>query len=145
MNYELDIIDTAIAAGQFSTLAAALGAAGLIGTLKGPGPFTVFAPTDDAFAKLSPQLVSDLLQPEKRELLKSILLSHVVPGKLSAHDLVNSVSGPQTLDGETLKVNSAVGLRIADAKVTIPDVETTNGVMHIIDSVILPASAAVAS
>lgn len=145
MNYELDIIDTAIAAGQFSTLAAALGAAGLIGTLKGAGPFTVFAPTDDAFAKLSPQLVSDLLQPEKRELLKSILLSHVVPGKLSAHDLVNLVSGPQTLDGETLKVDSAAGLRIADAKISIPDVETTNGVIHIIDSVILPASAAVAS
>ena len=145
MNYELDIIDTAIAAGQFSTLTAALGAAGLIGTLKGAGPFTVFAPTDDAFAKLSPQLVSDLLQPEKRELLKSILLSHVVPGKLSARDLVNLVSGPQTLEGETLKVNTAAGLRIADAKVTISDVETTNGVIHIIDSVILPVSAAVAS
>ena len=146
MENEFDVIDTALAAGQFSTLATALGAAGLIDTLKGPGPFTVFAPTDDAFAKLPPQLVSDLLQPEKKEKLKNILFYHVLPGKLTAHDIFNLDGGsPTTLQGQPLQAKVSEGLKINDAKVLIPDVEAINGVIHVIDTVLLPAPAAVAS
>src|SRR5687767_6865271 len=96
MNMELDIVDTALAAGNFSTLAAALGAAGLISTLKGVGPFTVFAPTDDAFAKIPAETLSQLMQPENKEKLKAIINYHVLPGKVTAHQAMKLAPGARS-------------------------------------------------
>src|SRR5687767_6312786 len=143
MEKKCDIIDTALAAGNFSTLAAALGAAGLIETLKGEGPFTVFAPTDDAFENVPPQALSDLLQPENKEKLTAILTYHVVPGKVTAHEAAN-LNSATTLQGQSLKITRADGLRVNQAKVIAPDVEATNGVIHVIDAVLMPATAATA-
>jgi uncharacterized surface protein with fasciclin (FAS1) repeats len=135
---EKDVVDTAIAAGQFETLAAALEAAGLVATLKGTGPFTVFAPTDEAFAKLPAGTVENLLKPENKQKLTAILTYHVVAGKVMAADVAGldqakSVNGKMIdieVEGSTVKVN--------DAAVTAADIAASNGVIHVIDEVIMP-------
>ena len=134
-----DIVDTAVADGRFTTLAAALGAADLVDTLKGEGPFTVFAPTDDAFAKLPEGTVATLLLPENLEQLKSILLYHVVSGKVPAADVV-TLTGADTVLGEavTIKVEDGKVYLNDTVQVIITDVEASNGVIHVIDSVLLP-------
>jgi transforming growth factor-beta-induced protein len=133
-----DIIDTAIADGRFTTLVAAIQAAGLVDALKAEGPFTVFAPTDDAFVKLPAGTVETLLQPENLEQLKNILLYHVVSGKVMAAD-VTKLESASTLLGEDVTVKTDMGsVYINDAKVTVTDIETANGVIHVIDTVILP-------
>jgi uncharacterized surface protein with fasciclin (FAS1) repeats len=133
-----DIVDTAIAAGQFKTLATALTAAGLVDTLKGPGPFTVFAPTDAAFAKLPDGTVADLLKPENKDKLKSILTYHVVAGKEMAKDIEN-LSSVKTVNGKDLTIKVVDGkVMVGDANVTTADVVASNGVIHIIDTVLLP-------
>jgi uncharacterized surface protein with fasciclin (FAS1) repeats len=141
MEEQFDIVDTALSAGNFSTLAAALGAAGLIETLKKEGPFTVFAPTDQAFAKIPPQTLSSLLQPENKEKLAAILTYHVVPGRMTAHDVAN-LNSATTLQGQSLTISKRDGVKINDAKVIAPDVEATNGIIHVIDTVLMPATAA---
>lgn len=133
-----DIVDTAVAAGSFKTLAAALQAAGLVDTLKGKGPFTVFAPTDEAFAKLPPGTVEDLLKPENKEKLVSILTYHVVPGKVLASQ-VTKINSAKTVNGESLAIKVEDGTVMVDnAKVTKTDILCSNGVIHVIDSVVLP-------
>lgn len=135
-----DIVDTAVAAGQFSTLAAALDAAGLVDTLKGDGPFTVFAPTDAAFAKLPEGTVENLLKPENREQLIAVLTYHVVPGKLKAADVVQ-LNGATTVNGSDITISAAGGgVQIDKANVVKTDVDASNGVIHVIDAVILPTS-----
>jgi uncharacterized surface protein with fasciclin (FAS1) repeats len=133
-----DIIDTAVGAGSFKTLAAALTAAGLVDTLKGAGPFTVFAPTDDAFAKLPEGTVDALLKDIPK--LTKILTYHVVSGKVMAADVVNLTSA-KTVEGSEVKIDAASGVKINDSTVTTPDVAADNGVIHIIDSVLMPPSA----
>ena len=134
-----DIVDTAVADGRFTTLAAALGAAELVDTLKGEGPFTVFAPTDDAFAKLPEGTVASLLLPENLEQLKSILLYHVVSGKVMASDVVTLTSADTVLgDSVTIKVEDGKVYLNDTVQVIITDVEASNGVIHVIDSVLLP-------
>jgi uncharacterized surface protein with fasciclin (FAS1) repeats len=137
-SHSSDIVDTAVAAGQFKTLAAALGAAGLVDTLKGPGPFTVFAPTDEAFAKLPAGTVESLLKPENKDKLVSILTYHVVPGRVMASDVVK-LKKAKTVQGQAATVK-VVGseVRIDNAKVVKTDIAASNGVIHVIDSVILP-------
>lgn len=133
-----DIVDTAVAAGSFNTLAAALKAAGLVDALKGAGPFTVFAPTDAAFAKLPAGTLDDLLKPENKEKLKGILLYHVVSGKIMAAD-IKGAAQPKTLQGAALDVKAAGGgVTVNGAKVTSADVGASNGVIHVIDAVVLP-------
>jgi uncharacterized surface protein with fasciclin (FAS1) repeats len=133
-----DIVDTAVAAGKFKTLAAALKAAGLIETLKGKGPFTVFAPTDEAFAKLPEGTVESLLKPENKEKLVGILTYHVVAGKVMAKDVVK-LTEAKTVQGSSAKITVKDGKVMVDgANVVTTDIETSNGVIHIIDSVILP-------
>jgi uncharacterized surface protein with fasciclin (FAS1) repeats len=135
---EKDIVDTAVAAGQFKTLAAALQAAGLVDTLKGAGPFTVFAPTDDAFAKLPAGTVDELLKPENKDKLTAILTYHVVAGKVMAADVVK-IKEAKTVNGQSLAVKVDGGtVMVNDAMVTATDIEATNGVIHVIDSVVLP-------
>ena len=131
-----DIIDTAVKAGTFKTLAAALGAADLVETLKGEGPFTVFAPTDEAFAKLPAGTVEELLKPENKEKLTQILTYHVVSGKVMASDLLK-LSAAKTVNGQPVQI----GLRVNDAAVVRADIKAANGVIHVIDSVILPPAA----
>ena len=144
MEKQLDIIDTALSAGNFSTLAAALGAAGLIETLRGDGPFTVFAPTDEAFSKIAPETLSELLKPENKAKLTAILTYHVVSGRVTG-DEATDLKSATSLQGQTLRINSTKdGLKINDAKVLTPDVEATNGVIHIIDTVLLPSASATA-
>ena len=133
-----DIVDTAVKAGQFNTLAAALEAAGLVDTLKGDGPFTVFAPTDEAFAKLPEGTVEKLLQPENRDQLVSVLTYHVVPGKVKAADVVK-LSEAKTVNGAKVAIDvSDNGVRVDNANVVKTDIGASNGVIHVIDSVILP-------
>ena len=133
-----DIVDTAVAAGSFKTLAAALGAGGLVETLKLKGPFTVFAPTDEAFAKLPKGTVEDLLKPEDKTLLVKILTYHVVAGKVMAADVVK-LSSTKTVEGSEVKIRVADGkVKVNDANVVKTDIATSNGVIHVIDSVILP-------
>jgi uncharacterized surface protein with fasciclin (FAS1) repeats len=135
---EKDVVSTAVAAGQFKTLAAALGAAGLVDTLKGPGPFTVFAPTDAAFAKLPAGTVEGLLKPENKDQLTAILTYHVVPGTVMAADIVK-LRQAETVSGKVLSVKVNGGtVMINDAKVTATDIAASNGVIHVIDSVVLP-------
>ena len=135
-----DIVDTAVEAGQFQTLAAALGAAGLVDTLKGDGPFTVFAPTDEAFAKLPEGTVESLLKPENRDQLIAILTYHVVAGEAKAADVVK-LNSATTVNGQdvTIEVGDN-GVRIDNANVIATDIDASNGVIHVIDSVILPRS-----
>ena len=133
-----DIVDTAVAAGDFKTLAAALQAAGLVDTLKGPGPFTVFAPTDEAFAKLPAGTVEELLKPENKEKLVAILTYHVVPGRVMAKDVMN-LSTAKTVNGKSVTITQQNGAVMVDnAKVVQTDIAASNGVIHVIDSVMLP-------
>ncbi len=137
---EKDIVDTAVQAGQFKTLATALTAAGLVETLKGPGAFTVFAPTDAAFAKLPPGTLEDLLKPENKEKLVGILTYHVVPGRVSSAE-VGKLDEAKTVNGENIIISAtANGVMVNDAWVTAADVGASNGVIHVIDKVILPPS-----
>jgi len=133
-----DIVDTAVAAGSFKTLATALKAAGLIDTLKGKGPFTVFAPTDEAFAKLPKGTVEDLLKPENKAKLTAILTYHVVAGKVMAADVVKLKSA-NTVNGKPVQIVVEGGTVMVDnAKVVKTDIGTSNGVIHVIDTVLLP-------
>jgi len=133
-----DIVDTAVGAGSFKTLAAALQAAGLVDTLKGNGPFTVFAPTDEAFAKLPAGTVEELLKPENKAKLTAILTYHVVPGKVMASQ-VTSLKEAKTVNGKNVKISTMGGAVMVDnAKVVKTDIAATNGVIHVIDTVILP-------
>ncbi|MGB5626885.1 MAG: fasciclin domain-containing protein [Woeseiaceae bacterium] len=133
-----DIVDTAVGAGQFNTLAAALEAADLIGTLKGEGPFTVFAPTDEAFAKLPEGTVENLLKPENRDQLTAILTYHVVAGKVYAADVVE-LQAATTVNGSDVAIEvKDGGVRIDNANVIKTDIGASNGVIHVIDAVILP-------
>lgn len=136
---QANIVETAVAAGQFKTLAAALEAAGLIDALTGEGPFTVFAPTDEAFAKLPAGTVESLLKPENKEKLKAILLYHVVPGNITAKQVVK-LNGRtvKTLEGRSFKVNTMDGVTVDDARVTKTDIQASNGVIHVIDTVLMP-------
>jgi uncharacterized surface protein with fasciclin (FAS1) repeats len=131
-----DIVDTAVAAGSFKTLAKALTEAGLVETLKGKGPFTVFAPTDEAFAKLPKGTVEALLKDKKK--LTAVLTYHVVAAKVTAADAAK-LTKAKTVNGQSIKISTKDGgVMINDAKVTQADIETTNGVIHVIDKVILP-------
>ena len=133
-----DIVDTAVAAGSFQTLVAAVTAAGLVDTLKGAGPFTVFAPSDDAFAKLPAGTVDDLVKPENKEKLTQILLLHVLSGKVTAADVTGKTLSPASVQGEALNVDGTHGVTVNGARVVTPDVACSNGVIHVIDTVILP-------
>ena len=134
-----DIVDTAVEAGSFNTLVAAVKAAELVDTLKGEGPFTVFAPTDDAFAKLPEGTLDELLKPENKEKLQAILTYHVVAGKVMAADVVGLESAT-TVQGADIAIEVKDGEVILNgaSKVVTTDIETSNGVIHVIDSVILP-------
>lgn len=133
-----DIVDTAVAAGSFNTLAAALKAADLVETLKGTGPFTVFAPTDEAFAKLPAGTLDDLLKPENKAKLQGILTYHVVSGKVMAADVVKLTTA-KTVNGQNVTILVKDGTVMVDkAKVTKTDIMCTNGVIHVIDAVVLP-------
>jgi uncharacterized surface protein with fasciclin (FAS1) repeats len=136
-----DIVETAVAAGSFKTLAAALQAAGLVETLKGKGPFTVFAPTDAAFAKLPKGTVEELLKPENKAKLAAILTYHVVPGAVMAAEVI-TMNGQEakTVNGQAVKITVSGGaVTVGAAKVVTTDIKATNGVIHVIDSVMLPA------
>ncbi len=133
-----DIVDTAVAAGDFKTLAAALQAAGLVDTLKGAGPFTVFAPTDEAFAKLPAGTVENLLKPENKQKLISILTYHVVAGKVMANDVVK-LHEAKTVNGQDVKIIVDGGnVMVNNANVVKTDILCSNGVIHVIDAVLLP-------
>jgi transforming growth factor-beta-induced protein len=135
--FAADIVETAVA-GNFNTLVAAVKAAGLVDTLKGPGPFTVFAPTDETFAKLPPGTLESLLKPENKAKLQSILTYHVVPGKVMAQDVVKLHSA-KTVEGQSITIKTVNGgVMVEGAHVTKTDIVTSNGVIHVIDSVLLP-------
>jgi uncharacterized surface protein with fasciclin (FAS1) repeats len=133
-----DIVDTAVSAGSFQTLVAAVQAAGLVDTLKGAGPFTVFAPTDAAFAKLPAGTVDNLLKPENKDQLVAILTYHVVPGKVMSADIAGKTTNAKTVQGGELVINATSGVKVNDATVTQADIVTDNGVIHVVDTVILP-------
>ncbi|WP_425080706.1 fasciclin domain-containing protein [Ruegeria arenilitoris] len=133
-----DIVDTAVSAGSFNTLVAAVQAAGLVDTLKGDGPFTVFAPTDEAFAALPEGTVETLLLPENKDQLVEILTYHVVPAKVMSGDIAGKRAKVRTVQGDQLSVNAKKGVKVNDAKVVQADIEASNGVIHVIDAVILP-------
>ncbi|NOE26079.1 MULTISPECIES: fasciclin domain-containing protein [Ruegeria] len=133
-----DIVDTAVAAGSFNTLVAAVQAAGLVDTLKGEGPFTVFAPTDEAFAALPEGTVETLLKPENKDQLVAILTYHVVPAKVMSGDIAGKRAKVLTVQGDRLSVNAKNGVKVNDAKVVQADIEASNGVIHVVDAVILP-------
>ena len=135
----MDIVDTASAAGDFTTLLAAAEAAGLVDTLKGEGPLTVFAPTDTAFAALPEGTVESLLLPENQDQLIAILTYHVVPGAVMSTDLSDDMQAT-TVQGGAITIDLDDGVMVNDANVVAADIEATNGVIHVIDSVILPAS-----
>ncbi len=136
---DADIVDTAVANGSFNTLAAALTAAGLVETLKGEGPFTVFAPTDAAFAALPAGTVEELLKPENKDQLVSILTYHVVPGKVMSTDLTEGMTAA-TVQGGEVTITLDGGPKVNGAVISMPDVAASNGVIHVIDSVIMPPS-----
>ena len=137
--YAADIVDTAVAAGNFKTLVAAVQAAGLADTLKGAGPFTVFAPTDEAFAKLPAGTVDDLLKPENKDKLVAILTYHVIPAKVMAADVTGKETKAKTVQGSEVTVNGNGGKVMVDgATVVSADVAADNGVIHVIDAVIMP-------
>jgi uncharacterized surface protein with fasciclin (FAS1) repeats len=132
-----DIVDTAIGAGTFTTLVAAVEAAGLVETLKGPGPFTVFAPTDAAFAALPAGTVEDLLKPENKDKLVAVLTYHVVPGKVMSTDLSEGLKAA-TVQGGEVTITLDGGAKVNGATISTADIEASNGVIHVIDAVILP-------
>jgi uncharacterized surface protein with fasciclin (FAS1) repeats len=135
-----DIVQTAVEAGSFSTLVAAVKAAGLVETLQGPGPFTVFAPTDEAFARLPAGTVENLLKPENKSKLVAILTYHVVPGKVMSKDIAGKKTMAKSVEGSQIEVDATNGVRVDGAKVVKADIETSNGVIHVIDAVIMPQS-----
>ena len=135
---QADIVDTAVSAGKFKTLVTAVQAAGLVETLKGDGPFTVFAPTDDAFAKLPAGTVDDLLKPENKETLIAVLTYHVVPGKIMSSDIAGKTAQVGTVQGGKLSVDATDGVKVDEASVVAADIEASNGVIHVIDTVVLP-------
>ena len=133
----MDIVDTAVSAGSFNTLVAAVKAADLVQTLKGPGPFTVFAPTDDAFGHVPEGVVANLLKPENKAQLQAVLTYHVVSGKVLAADVVKLKSA-RTVQGQELSINTEAGVKINGANVVKADILCSNGVIHVIDAVVLP-------
>ncbi len=133
-----DIVDTAVAAGSFKTLVAAVTAAGLVDTLKGAGPFTVFAPSDEAFRKLPEGTVADLVKPENKAKLTAILTLHVMAGKVMAADVAGKKLSPASVQGQQLHVDGTNGVTVNGAKVVTADIACTNGVIHVIDTVLLP-------
>jgi uncharacterized surface protein with fasciclin (FAS1) repeats len=133
-----DIVDTAVSAGSFNTLVAAVQAAGLVDTLKGEGPFTVFAPTDEAFAKLPDGTVEMLLKPENKDQLIAVLTYHVIPGKVMSGDIAGKKMMVKTVQGSELSVDAMSGVKVDAATVVTADIETSNGVIHVIDQVVLP-------
>ena len=133
-----DIVDTAVDAGQFKTLVAAVQAAGLVDALKSDGPFTLFAPTDEAFAKLPEGTVESLLLPENRDQLIAILTYHVVPGKVMSTDVAGQRVNAETVQGSELTIDAMKGVKVNEASVIAADVEASNGVIHVIDAVVLP-------
>ncbi len=137
MDKKMDIVDTAVDAGTFGTLVAAVEAAGLVETLKGDGPFTVFAPTDEAFAALPAGTVEDLLKPENKDQLVAVLTYHVVPGKVMSTDLSDDMMAA-TVQGSEVMIDLDNGVMVDNATVVAADIETSNGVIHVIDQVILP-------
>jgi uncharacterized surface protein with fasciclin (FAS1) repeats len=132
------IVETAVAAGSFSTLVAAVKAAGLVDTLSGPGPFTVLAPTDDAFAKVPSATLDSLLKPEGKEQLVKILTYHVIPGKVLSSQVVKLTSA-KTVEGQDVAIDASNGVKINNATVVKADIECDNGVIHVIDTVLLPS------
>lgn len=132
------ITETAVAAGSFNALVAAVKAADLAETLAGPGPFTVFAPTDDAFAKVPAAILKGLLKPEAKAQLAGVLTYHVVAGKLMAADVIKLTSA-KTVQGQSISIDTSNGVRVDNANVVKTDIECDNGVIHVIDSVILPS------
>jgi len=133
-----DIVDTAVAAGSFTTLAKALTAADLVATLKGPGPFTVFAPTDEAFAKLPAGTLENLLKPENKAMLRRVLTYHVVPGKVMAADVVK-LSSAKAVSGDMLSIKASGGtVMVNSSRVVSTDIAASNGVIHVVDTVLLP-------
>jgi len=135
-----DIVDTAAGAGTFNTLVAAVQAADLVDTLKGDGPFTVFAPTDDAFAALPEGTVEELLKPENKDQLIAVLTYHVVSGKVMSGDLAGKDSVAATVEGQELMIKGTDGVQVNDANVVSADIDTSNGIIHVIDKVLLPPS-----
>jgi uncharacterized surface protein with fasciclin (FAS1) repeats len=136
-----DIVDTASSNGNFTTLVAAVKAAGLVDTLKGPGPFTVFAPTDEAFKKLPRGTVQNLLKPENKAQLTKVLTYHVVPGKVMAGDLKGMKTRARTVEGSAVAIDARGGtVKVDQARVRKADVNASNGVIHVIDTVIMPKS-----
>ncbi len=137
-SWAADIVDTAVGAGTFNTLVAAVQAADLVDALKGDGPFTVFAPTDEAFAALPEGTVETLLLPENKDQLVAVLTYHVIPGKVMAGDIAGKQMMVETLQGSSIDVNATNGVMIDGASVVTADIEADNGVIHVIDAVILP-------
>ncbi|MBC7795584.1 MAG: fasciclin domain-containing protein [Pyrinomonadaceae bacterium] len=137
MSEQLNIVETAVNAGSFTTLVAAVKAAGLVETLSGTGPFTVFAPTDDAFAKVPSETLEELLKPENKEKLAAILTYHVVSGKVTSTEVVKLTTAT-TVNGKDLKIDATNGVKVNEANVVTADIETSNGVIHVIDAVLLP-------
>ena len=134
-----DIVDTASSNGSFTTLVAAVKAAGLADTLKGPGPFTVFAPTDEAFKKLPAGTVENLLKPENKAQLTKILTYHVVPGKVMAADIKGKATNAKTVEGSNLAIDATgSAVKVGNASVSAADVTASNGVIHVIDTVVMP-------
>ena len=135
---EKDIVDTAVAAGSFETLVAAVTAADLVETLKGEGPFTVFAPTDAAFAKLPEGTVESLLEPANKDKLVAVLTYHVLPGKVMSSDIAGKSLEAETVEGSSVAIDATDGVTVDGATVTTADIAASNGVIHVIDTVILP-------
>ncbi|MBO6796667.1 fasciclin domain-containing protein [Maricaulis sp.] len=135
-----DIVDTAVNAGQFDTLVAAVQAAGLVDTLKSDGPFTVFAPLDSAFAGLPHGEVQRLLLPENRHELVDILTYHVVPGAITSDQLSGQILAVETVEGSTVLIDATDGVRVGNAQVVQADIRTSNGVIHVVDRVIIPTA-----
>jgi len=133
-----NIVDTAVAAGSFTTLVAAVKAAGLVETLSGEGPFTVFAPSDAAFAKLPAGTVEDLVKPENKAKLTKILTLHVLPGAIMAKDVTGKRMSPKSVQGEELQVDGTDGVTVSGSRVSSADIACSNGVIHVIDTVIMP-------
>jgi uncharacterized surface protein with fasciclin (FAS1) repeats len=133
-----DIVDVAVSAGSFNTLAAALKAGDLVTTLKSKGPFTVFAPTDEAFAKLPAGTLESLLKPENKAKLQAILTYHVLPGKVASGDIAGKILTVKMVQGTNANIDATNGVMINNAKVIKADIEASNGIIHVIDTVILP-------
>ena len=138
MDHKKDIIDTAVANGSFKTLVAAVKAAGLVDTLKGKGPFTLFAPTDAAFSSLPEGTVANLLKPENKAKLVAILTHHVLAGAVTSKAVVGKKLSPKTVNGTSLSVDGTNGVMVSGAKVVTADVKASNGIIHVIDQVLLP-------